>query len=360
MKWLKKFEKFQHMMEDFKTKFPDEISIYTNNGSFKLKRGETTLEADVIRVDYYHSTFNNKNNNSLSDGEPDYVCFDVHIINSPLKIITDISYGDSIVSQFTITKNGIKIGNYNGIGSKLDPKTHFGFSDETIKELINFYHLLGDFKLKPSDFTFIDKYFDSYKESVKIIPLNNKKLLIIDKGSDRIEYLKDWLITRGINYELSEKLPESLNKYLGVIVCDKELEKEIKQIELPTLFIGDGFFGFLSLFGITPIKLKTRLHDNKLISDPSGKLFNNIDTKTNQFNFSIEYIIKVIPDNFKITSYLKKYPSSFELNNFYGCIFNPEMSETTYQFLDNFMEIVKPVQSELDKLKNIKENYETL
>ena len=122
-------------------------------------------------------------------------------------------------------------------------------------------------------------------------------------------------------------------------------------INIPTLFIGEGFSGFLKLFGSVPKKLKSKLHDNKIILNTEGQLFHKIDTKTNQFNFSIDSVFTQLPEGFKQTSSLENWPTSFEFNNFYGCTFNPEMSETTYQFLDNFIEILKPVEKELDDLK---------
>ena len=79
MKWLKTFENFKHMFPDFKDKLPNEITIHTNDGNFTLKKSDITLESDVVRVPYYHSTFK-KSGNSLSDGEPDYVYFDFGVI----------------------------------------------------------------------------------------------------------------------------------------------------------------------------------------------------------------------------------------------------------------------------------------
>lgn len=351
MKWLRTFENFKHMLPDFKDKLPNEITIHTNDGNFTLKKSDVTLESDIVRVTYHHSTLQ-KNGNSLADGEPDYVGMDFHIIQSPLKIITDVTYGDSIVSEFSITEKGIEVGDYHGINSKLDSKTHFGFSDNTIKNLITFYKNLGDFKLDPNDFKFIDKYPDSYNESIKIIPFNGKKLLILDKGSDRIDYLKDWIVSRGIDHDLRESLPREFEKYLGVIVCDDNLDESIKSINIPTLFIREGFSGFLKLFGSVPKKLKSKLHDNKILSNVEGELFHKIDTETNQFNFSVDSIFEQLPEGFKQTSSLENWPTSFEFKNFHGCLFNPEMSETTYQFLDNFIEILKPVEKELNDLKN--------
>jgi hypothetical protein len=64
----------------------------------------------------------------------------------------------------------IEIIHYTGLGSKYDKETFFGFEDESIKDLVNFFNRLG-FKLSVKDFSFIDKYPDSftYKESIKLI-----------------------------------------------------------------------------------------------------------------------------------------------------------------------------------------------
>lgn len=348
MLWIKKFESFKHMMSDFKNKVPTDITIYTNNGTHTLIKSDITLESDVVRLSYHHSTMDDSGE-SLLDGEPDYVVFDIHIIQSPKKIITDISYGDSVVSGFSINSDGIKVGNYNGIGSKLDIKTHFGFSDKTIDSLVIFYNsIFKELKINKKDLNFISKFF-TLNESIKIIPLNDKKILIIDKGSDNIEYLKDWMTTRGINYDVTESLPKDTNDYIGIITCDGNLEDDILYTKIKTLLIGESFLSFLEMSGSKKIKLKSKLHDNKVLYKFSGPLFSGINTQ-NQFNFSTEYIIDKLPSEFITTSTLKNWPTSFDFKNFHGCLFQPEMSETTYGYLDNFMELVKPVQSEIDKL----------
>lgn len=66
MKWLRTFENFKHMLPDFKDKLPNEITIHTNDGNFTLKKSDVTLESDIVRVTYHHSTLQ-KNGNSLAE-----------------------------------------------------------------------------------------------------------------------------------------------------------------------------------------------------------------------------------------------------------------------------------------------------
>jgi hypothetical protein len=340
----------KHMFPEFKSLVPKKIEIYTNNGTYNLILGDCTLESDTIRASYHHSTFN-KSNKSLLDGEPDYVCFDFYIIQSPPKIITNISYGDAIVSEFTISQKGLEVGFYSGINSKLDPKTHFGLSEETTQNLIKFFKNFYDFELSHKDFNFLDKHFDTYHESIKLMPLNGSKILVIDKGSDRIDYLKDWFISRGIDFDVKSSLPKNLKDYLGIINLDFEVDYEMVSVKKETLFIGDSMIGFLKLFNADVIKLKNKLHDNKNLNLWDGELYKGLDLEFNQVNISTNWIVSKLPSGFKTTSKLGKVITGFSYKNFHGCLFHPEMSETTYGYLDNFVEILKPIQKELEKLK---------
>jgi hypothetical protein len=137
------------------------------------------LNGDIIQITWYQNTFKVPNDVN-DDGEPDYIEFDIHMVKTNdgtfvnpdnLELNIYITYGDSMVSEFTISKPGdIKVINYTGYGSKYDKETEFGFEDETIKELVEFFNRFG-FKLDSKDFTFIDKYKDSYTyvENIKYI-----------------------------------------------------------------------------------------------------------------------------------------------------------------------------------------------
>ena len=87
MKYLKKFfEDFTLYDEPVVDIFPDTVSIYTSDGSFLLRRGDTTRETDIIRVSYYQNTA--KDGNIIKDGEPDFLVFDLHFVKNEKGIKT--------------------------------------------------------------------------------------------------------------------------------------------------------------------------------------------------------------------------------------------------------------------------------
>lgn len=166
--------------EVWKKYLPKELTIVTSNGNFNLVFSEVSIigNLNVAQIVYYHNT-NANLGDELKDGEPDYLEIDIHLVqnndgtkaSSDLKFNVDITYGDAMVSEFTINMPGeVEVIHYTGINSKYDKKTEFGFDDKSLQDLIDFFNRFG-FKLDKKDFTFIDKYPDSYafKESMRYI-----------------------------------------------------------------------------------------------------------------------------------------------------------------------------------------------
>lgn len=163
MKYLKKF--FEHNVsifnQDWKEFLPEELEVITDNGSFKLKKKDLILNNDLAQITYYQNVF----------GEPDYLCFDICMVKNnsghdsnpdSLKLNIDITYGDAMVSEFTIeAPNNVNVIHYTGKGSKLDSDTFFGFSDKSLTDLVNFFNRFG-YKLSNDNFLFIDKENDDY------------------------------------------------------------------------------------------------------------------------------------------------------------------------------------------------------
>jgi len=172
MDHLKKFKKFEShtiLDEDIKKYIPKNIEIVTSNGKFHLTRSDVTREINIIRVAYWHST-PNKTGDVLSDGEPDYLNLDIHFVKNKkgMKILVDVTYGDFMASEFSISEtNKVSVIHYNGVGSKQDPKTHFGFTQKSLKSLISFFNRFG-FNLSIDQFKFIDEFEDSYKPNYNI------------------------------------------------------------------------------------------------------------------------------------------------------------------------------------------------
>jgi len=158
MKYLKKF--FEHKIsifdQDWKKLLPKQISIITHNGNFTLVNPELKINSPLYQISYY---------NKEQDGEPDFLNIDIHVMktndgdvanSNEMKFIVDITYGDAMVSEFSVENNKVDVIHYTGKGSKQDPETFFGFNDETLSELIKFFTTFG-FELDTTDFEFIDK-----------------------------------------------------------------------------------------------------------------------------------------------------------------------------------------------------------
>jgi hypothetical protein len=154
--------------EVWKKYLPKKLTIVTDNGSFNLLFSEVSIigNVNIAQIVYHQNTFKHDKLN----GEPDYLEFDVHLVQdndgtkalSDLKLNIDITYGDAMVSEFTVKMPGnIEIIHYTGLGSKYDKETFFGFEDQSIKDLVNFFNRLG-FELEPTETIHNMKYIKTY------------------------------------------------------------------------------------------------------------------------------------------------------------------------------------------------------
>ena len=172
MRHLKPFNRSRHVSifnQEVKNFFPDKIYLVTTQGDWVLDKKDLMLNGDLIQMSYYHNP-SEKSNDVLSDGDPAYLEFDIHFNKNErgIKLLVDITYGDAMASEFSIeAPNKINVIHYTGVNSKYDPKTHFGFTDKTINDLVNLFNSFNHgLKLTPADLKFIDKYHDSYKHDI--------------------------------------------------------------------------------------------------------------------------------------------------------------------------------------------------
>ena len=166
MKYLNKYNESEVSIfsQDIKNLIPANLEIVTSNGDFVLKNSDLMINGDLIQIAYYHNT-PSESGDPLSDGEPDYLEFDIHFnknVNG-IKLLVDITYGDAMVSEFSIeVPNKLNIIHYTGIRSKYDPETSFGFSDKSIDSLVDFFNSFNHgIKLTSNDLNFLDKDVDS-------------------------------------------------------------------------------------------------------------------------------------------------------------------------------------------------------
>jgi hypothetical protein len=74
-----------------------------------------------------------------------------------LRLDVDITFGDMMASEFSITKNGISVIQGTSYGSKYDPtNTLFAIEDESLKKLVDFFNRFNiGVNLSLEDFNFL-------------------------------------------------------------------------------------------------------------------------------------------------------------------------------------------------------------
>ena len=221
MKYLKRFNenKISILDPNWVKLLPDSLTIITNNGEFTLERDED-LDNNIeypsqmynlmtsVSIPYGQNTMEKEDGDPLADGEPDTLQFDVHIVKDnkgdksnpdTLRFNIDITYGDMMECSFTINKledgsTKVDCHHYNGKDSLYDKETYWGFSDESLQKLIDFFNRFG-FNTTVEDFHFIDSNPDSYDyenemvakgEDLKNMSKSDEQEVLDLKGGDKI------------------------------------------------------------------------------------------------------------------------------------------------------------------------------
>jgi hypothetical protein len=140
----------------------EEDKIYT------LFKNDCTIDNDLVQFNYYQNTVKNPNDVN-EDGEPDFLGFDIFFVKNEngLKLLVDITYGDTMVYEFSIeTPNKINIIHYTGKGSLHDTETHFGFTKESIKDIVKFFNAFNHgIDITEEDLYFMDSIEDNYSHN---------------------------------------------------------------------------------------------------------------------------------------------------------------------------------------------------
>lgn len=395
MKYLNYFENraygsnFVSILDsDIERYLPKKMGIYTmggggeSGGSYELELDTVTREIDILRVPYSHNTLEDVDGDITADGEPDTLEFDMHFFRKEgnLKIIVDVTYGDNMVSSFSIEHpNKISVNHFTGLGSQIDSETHFGLTDESIEEWVLFFNRFG-FRLHKKDFTFIDKYPETYvHENLRITPLSfGKKLLIVNNSKPQENrYLKNiqkWCQNRGIDYIMAisdrdvERICQNEN-IVGAILTGSDFRitkpinssegegsrKALEILACPILGICYGFQTMAKYHGSQITSNDKLTLDNLLLTqyDQTHTLFKNLRMDNTRFSFTFNDIIQNCPQDFKIIAKLDDTIAGIANDNKkrYGLLFHPEDMQRTYQVLDNFVALFDDVQKGQDDLK---------
>ena len=159
--------------EVWKKYLPKKLNVVTNNGNFELVFSDIAIVGTLnkAQIMYYQNTVEGPGTET-KDGEPDTLEFDITLVkdnkgdeanpSNSLRLNVDLTYGDSMMYAFTIDyPNKVNVHHYNGKDSLYDAGTFFGFSDESLQELVTFFNRFG-FTTTVDDFKFIDDDPDSY------------------------------------------------------------------------------------------------------------------------------------------------------------------------------------------------------
>ena len=171
--------KISILHDDLRNQVPQKLSIVTSNGEFDLKLSDCWIQFPKMMLQYWHNT-PEKTGDALSDGEPDYLGFDLNFLKkgNTFEINVENTYGDAMMFEFKITPpNTVEVGHYNGYNSKFDPKYVFSYTEESIKDLLNFFNKFTfGLDLTRDKFNFLDIDPKSYKfEKVGYVITNFSK-----------------------------------------------------------------------------------------------------------------------------------------------------------------------------------------
>lgn len=237
---------------------PKQLTIITLNGRFILKLTDdpssfiSIIGPDQVQITYRHNTMEENNGDACHDGEPDYLEFDLSLskINDGteanaknLKIDVDITYGDAMVSEFSISQpNNVNVTYYTGPGATNVKSSMFGFSHESLSELIKFFNRFG-FNLDVKSFKFIDEHLDEY------IPESKRKIFSYDN-----------FLLEGV-YEDGEKhLSRHIKQFLEY---EDNLKKEFNKANNNIILAAEECLVDIEEYLINSVKYDTGLYNHK-------------------------------------------------------------------------------------------------
>lgn len=142
---------------------PKNLLVIKDDKRTKFKLGNVMKHFDMVQVTY-----------DTADGEiwgvPDTLEFDIYFVkpggklNKDIRVSVDITYGDLVVSEFSITSPDIvNVIQYTSYHSKFDPSnTVFAFDEESISKIIEFLNKFNTINVSREQFNFLDEDPNSY------------------------------------------------------------------------------------------------------------------------------------------------------------------------------------------------------
>lgn len=381
------------------------LSDLDSNNEYNFDKNDCTIDNNLIQFNYYRDNMRLEKGDIIN-GEPDLLEFDIHFVKNTrgIKLLVDITYGDQVISEFSIeSPNKINIIHYNGIGSKYDEHTHWGFTDESIEHLVKFFNAFNHgIKITSDDLSFIDKHDNSYTHNINdtdhlyndksdLIEFENSMdkdifLIINNTKPPKNKYLpkvEKYLTVRNIPYKVAST-PEEVEKYnsdyniigslstgsdFSIINPDSDSEFETSETALrllncPILAMCYGFQSMAKFYGqnLNGGDLKCNFF-NLTDYDKDHFLFKNIDLDNQKVSFCFHDYPVEVPSGFKVISMLDNIISGISNDDLkrYGILFHPEETEETYVILDNFVNNCRidkqPNKSFIKNFENFSKKY---
>jgi hypothetical protein len=159
MKYIKKFnEGFENIYEvNWQSVLPKKLTIL-KDGKHTFKVGNIMKDVDMIQVTYV--------NEKIEWGVTDTLEFDFYFekLNDKIKMDIDITWGDLMASEFSITSpSKVDVIEYTSFHSKTDPSnTIFALEESSLQEFVKFLNKFNGFKVDRNQFNFLDSDKDSY------------------------------------------------------------------------------------------------------------------------------------------------------------------------------------------------------
>lgn len=395
---------------------------------YVFDKNECSIDNGLVQFTYYYNGANQHSeedkdkrpipldpNYVLENGEPSMLEFDIHFSkigqgdifaeDDEVKLLVDITYGNNMAVEFTIeAPNKINIIHYTSVGSKYDSETHWGFTDESIDDLVKFFNAFNHgIKVNKEDLSFLDEHYDSYKHHVDnpkhlynddsdLIKFGNAFkesnsdkedifLIINNAKSPQFKYFPKvarYLRVRDIPYRAA-CTPEEVQRYnkeyniIGALSTGSDYsmkkpdsntefaasEEALRILSCPILAMCYGFQSMAKFYGQNIDGGELNCGTFTLTDfDSEHFLFQNIDLTQQKVSFCFhDYPINV-PIDFENIAMLGDTIAGISNKNLkrYGILFHPEEMESTWMVLDNFVQncrsLVKPKLMRLQTYEN--------
>ena len=385
------------------------ITDVDSNKEYVFDKNECTIDNGLVQFSYYYNSADQQDeknkhkrpipldpNYVLENGEPSMLEFDIHFSkigqgdifaeDDEIKMLVDITYGNNMAVEFSLeAPNKINIVHYTSVGSKYDSETHWGFTHESIDDLVKFFNAFNHgIELTSDDLNFLDENYDSYKhqdenpkhlynDDSDLIKFGNSYeesftekedifLIINNAKSPLFKYFPKvarYLRVRDIPYKAACS-PEEVQRYnqeYNIIGCfstgsDYSMktpglktefaasEEALRTLKCPIIGMCYGFQSMVKFYGqnIDGGELNSGLF-NLTDFDSEHFLFKNIDLTEQKVNFCFHDYPVNVPVDFENIAMLGETIAGISNKNLkrYGILFHPEELQETCIILDNFV-----------------------